>query len=119
MTPLEVMNKAARLLPEQYNNFLHRMEVVRLHGEIDFLSGRISAEERDGIIHRTREAAELIDSINVVGFLSDERLAELDALATLTYREESGQLLPWLTSEEYTMLSIRNGTLSEEEREIM
>ena len=119
VTPLEVMNKSARLLPEQYGNFLHRMEIVRLRGEIDFLSGRISAEERDGIIRRTHEAAELVDSINGVGDLSDERLAELDVLATLTYREEDGQYCPWLTSEEYTMLSIRKGTLSEAEREIM
>ena len=119
VTPLEVMNKSARLLPEQHSNFLHRMEVVRLRGEIDFLSGRISAEERDGIVGQTRKAVELIDSINAVGVLPEERLAELDALAALTYREEDGQLHPWLTSEEYTMLSIRKGTLSEDERKIM
>ena len=119
VTPLEVMNKSARLMPEQYGNFLHRMEVVRLRGEIDFLSGRISAEERDGIIRRSHEAVELINSINSVFFLPDERLAELDALAALTYHDESGQSLPWLTPEEYSMLSIRKGTLTEEEREIM
>ena len=119
ITPLEVMNKAARLLPEQYNNFLHRMEVVRLRGEIDFLSGSISSAERDDIILRTREAENLINSINAVGVLPDKCLAELDELATLTYHDENGRVLPWLTSEEYTMLSIRKGTLSEAEREIM
>ena len=119
VTPLEVMNKSARLLSEQYGDFLHRMEVVRLRSEIDLLSGRISAEERDGIIRRTREAVELVNSINGVGYLSDEKLAELDSLAALTYREEDGSSRPWLTPEEYTMLSIRRGTLSEEERHIM
>lgn len=119
VTPLEVMNKSARLMPEQRSNFLHRMEIVRLRGEVDFLSGRISADERDDILRRTREAAELIDSINGVGDLPDERLAELDALAALTYNDENGQPQPWLTPEEYSMLSIRKGTLSEEEREIM
>ena len=119
VTPLEVMNKSARLMPEQHINFLHRMEVVRLRSEVDLLSGRISAEEREDIIRRTREAAELIDSINGVGDLSDEHLAELDSLAALTYNDENGQSLPWLTPEEYSMLSIRKGTLSEEERHIM
>ena len=119
VTPLEVMNKSARLLPEQYISFLHRMEVVRLRGEVDFLSHRISVRERDDILRRTREAEELINSINGVEALPEECIARLDALAALTYREEDGRLCPWLTSEEYAMLSIRRGTLSEEERVIM
>ena len=119
VTPLEVMNKAARLLPEQYNAFLHRMEVIRLRGEIDCLSGRISAGERDGLIRRTWEALELVDAVNAIGFLPDERLAEVDALAELTYADGDGTRQPWLTPEEHAMLSIRKGTLSEAEREIM
>ena len=119
VTPLEVMNKMARLLPEQHSDFLHRMEVVRLRSEIDFLSGRISAGERDDVVRRTREAGQLVDSVNSVGFLPDERLAELNALAGLTYTGEDGGPHPWLTPEEHAMLSIRKGTLSDAERRIM
>ena len=119
VTPLEVMNKAARLLPEQYNAFVHRMEIVRLRSEIDFLSGRIDAGERDALVQRTRQALQLIDTVNAAGFLPDERLEELGALADLTYAGEDGESHPWLTPEEYAMLSIRKGTLSDEERQVM
>ena len=119
VTPLEVMNKAARLLPEQHSDFLHRMELVRLHAEIDRLSGRISDEERGAVIERTRQTIELVESVNAASFLPDERLAELDALAELTYAGEDGALHPWLTPEERAMLSIRKGTLSGGERKIM
>ena len=119
VTPLEVMNKAARLLPEQHKDFLHRMEIVRLRAEIDCLSGRITDGERCAVIERTRQAVELVESVNTAGFLPDERLAELDSLAELTYTGEDGALHPWLTPEEHAMLSIRKGTLSGDEREIM
>ena len=119
VTPLEVMNKAARLLPEQHSDFLHRMEVVRLRAEIDFLSGRVDAGERDETVRRTRQAVELVDAVNAMGFLPDERLAEVDALARLTYTGEDGEPRPWLTPEEHAMLSIRKGTLSADERQVM
>ena len=119
VTPLEVMNKAARLLPEQHKDFLHRMEIVRLRAEIDCLSGRIDAGERDSLIERTWRAVELVDAANTAGFLPDERLAELNALAELTYVGEDGGLHPWLAPEEHAMLSIRKGTLSSAEREVM
>ena len=119
VTPLEVMNKAARLLPEQHTEFLHRMEIVRLRTEIDRLSGRISDGERDAVMERVRQAIELVESANEAGFLPDERLAEVDALAKLTYTGEDGQPHPWLLPEEHAMLSIRKGTLSDSERGIM
>ena len=119
VTPLEVMNKAARLLPEQHKDFLHRMELVRLRAEIDCLSGRISDGERGAVIERARQATELVESVNSAGFVPDERLAELDALRALTYTGEDGALHSWLTPEEYAMLSIRKGTLSNDERAIM
>ena len=119
VTPLEVMNKAARLLPEQHKDFTHRMEIVRLRGEIDCLSGRISAGERDSLVRRTREAVELVDAVNAQSFLPDERLTEIGALAELTYTDGDGAVHPWLTPEEHAMLSIRKGTLSDGERRIM
>ena len=119
VTPLEVMNKAERLLPEQHRDFLHRMEIVRLRSEIDFLSGHITAEERDAVVERTWQAIHLVDTFNEAGFIPEERLAELDILDKLTYMGEDGKLYPWLTPEEHTMLSIRKGTLSDAERGIM
>ncbi len=118
-TPLEVMNKEARLLPEQHTAFLHRMEVIRLRGEIDRLAGRITREEQEALVQKTCDAEELIEKINNAGFLPDDRLAAVDELAARTYLDGEGKKLPWLTREEHDMLCIRKGTLSDAERRIM
>lgn len=119
VTPLEVMNKMARLLPEQHTAFTHRMEMIRLLAEIDCLAGRTTEEEKESVIRQTREAAELVDAANTAGFLPDERLEAIAALREKTYRDETGRTQHWLTEEEHAMLSIRKGTLSEDERKIM
>lgn len=119
ITPLEVMNKMARLLPEQYAEFQHRMELIRLHAEINCLRGAISPEEQEETVRAARAAQALVEAVNGAGFLPDERLAELDALHDRQWTDAHGVTHPWLTDAEYKMLSIRRGTLSEEERGIM
>ncbi len=66
--PLEIMDKPARLLPEQHTAILHRMEIFRLKSEIDCLSGRLTEEERQALVSRTHEAEALIESVNAAGF---------------------------------------------------
>lgn len=117
--PLEIMDKPARLLPEQHTAFLHRMEVLRLQGEIDRLSGRLTDSDQESLSQETRQAEALIEAVNTAGFLPDEKLEALANLAARTYTDRDGQQKSWLTPEEYAMLSIRKGTLSEEERSIM
>lgn len=119
VTPLEVMNKSRRLRPEQYSEFTHRMEIIQMQAEIDQLSGRITAEEKEDVICRTEEASRLVEQTNTAGFVTDEVLEKLEQLREQTYTRRDGIPGPWLTDEEYAMLSIRKGTLSEEERKIM
>lgn len=119
VTPLEVMNKANRLSPGQYADFTHRMEVIRLTARIHALEGRITPAEQESLCRRTREAAELVDAANSAGFLKDDLLEELTCLYQERYTGADGLPHPWITPEEYSMLSIRRGTLSEEERKIM
>lgn len=119
VTPLEVMNKMKRLLPEQYANFTHRLEVIRLRGEIDRLSGRVGGAEQQALLQDVEDAAALVDAVNGAGYLSDGQLEALDALRRRTYRGEDGTELPWITPEEYAMLTIRKGTLSDGERAVM
>lgn len=119
VTPLEVMNKMSRLLPMQYTDFTHRMELFRLKSEIKLLKNIITKEEKEELDRQTEAAVQLVDSINGAGFVSDELLLKLNALSQTVYYEEDGTQQPWLTPEEYAMLSIRKGTLSEEERAVM
>ena len=119
VTPLEVMNKMHRLLPEQRDAFIHRMEVVRLRGEIERLNGLITLEEAGRLIRDTRDAEALVNAVDGCGFVTDERLAELAGLKKRTFTDSDGAVKPWVTDEEYAMLRIRKGTLSNEEREVM
>lgn len=117
--PLEVMNKSQRLLPEQYGALVHRMETAELLVEIDWLSGRITLEEKGMRIEKIREARALVDRVNTAGFVTDEQAERLQELQKETYRGQDGSQQPFVTPEEYHMLSIRRGTLSEEERRTM
>ena len=119
VTPLEVMNKEKKLLPSQYADFTHRMETVRLLTRIEELKGSLSPAESQRLVRQTHEAMELVDTANASNYLKDELLEQLRQLRDRTYTAEDGALQPWLTREEYDMLSIRKGTLSEKERKIM
>lgn len=114
--PLEVMDKPTRLLPEQYTAFLHRMEIIGLLGEIDALAGRGGTQE---LTRQIEGAKALVEAANKAGFVTDEMLAALEQLARRTYRDRSGQEQPWLMPDELAMLSIRKGTLSAEEWDVM
>ncbi|MBQ6833778.1 MAG: HD domain-containing protein, partial [Lachnospiraceae bacterium] len=43
----------------------------------------------------------------------------IDAVKSMTYVERDGSVHPWLTEDEYIALTIRKGTLSNDERAIM
>jgi HD-GYP domain-containing protein (c-di-GMP phosphodiesterase class II) len=61
----------------------------------------------------------LIGKVNKAGFLPDETLAQIDALAARTYIGADGESRPWLTKAEHVSLSVRKGTLTNDERGIM
>lgn len=118
-TPLEVMNKPERLYEIQKAEIRHRMETIRLLGKIGRLEGRLSAGELETLERETREVQENIFQISAAGYLPDERLAWLEQTRRRTYTDGEGWERPWLTEEEAALLSIRKGTLSDEERKIM
>lgn len=118
VTPLEVMDKGARLSALQAEQIQNRLRRIDLLARISRLEGRVTDSEYRQIQQDTEEAAERIFEINCIGFLPDEELDYLRELKERTYVED-GKELPWVTDEEYEMLTIRKGTLSAAEREIM
>lgn len=118
-TPLEVMNKPERLSDLQKESIRHRMERIRLQGVIACLQGKISKEEQNALARETRECEETIWQLSRAVLLSDENLDWLEQVRLRTYMDEEGREAYWLTEEEHAKLSIRRGTLSEEERKIM
>jgi HD-GYP domain-containing protein (c-di-GMP phosphodiesterase class II) len=116
--PLEVMDKQSRLGPG-LKDVQQRFATMKLLTRIDLLEGRISAEEAETLNAQRAEALALIEKVDKAGFLPDDTLAAIDALAGRTYRDENGKELPWITEEEHVCLSIRKGTLTAAERQIM
>ena len=62
---------------------------------------------------------ELIGKVNSAGFLTDDLLAQLEAVLPLVYVKPDGEELPYFTEEEKECLRVRKGTLTKEERSIM
>ncbi|MCI8526444.1 MAG: GAF domain-containing protein [Oscillospiraceae bacterium] len=121
ITPLEVMDKAERLLPRQRDEIRHRIDRIRLQARLDCAQGKITPAELE---ERDREAQETWDrlrKISLGGFVTDEQAAWLGEVRARTYENalDGGVQSPWLMEDEYAMLSIRRGTLSPEERHVM
>ena len=116
--PLEIMDKATRLgsLLEVIEN---RFSRIRLLDRIAYLEGRLTQEEYNERQKKWPQILSFIRKINTAGFVTDENLQEIHRLTDLTYTEEDGHEEPLFTNEEIENLSIRKGTLTDRERQIM
>lgn len=119
VTPLEVMDKARRLSPLQEEIIQDRICRIGLLDHIKRLKGELSEEEYETRRLNVRSIPARIKEINGAGFVTDEQIDLLNQLKEQTFTDEEGNVQPWLTGQEYDMLSIRKGTLSPEERKIM
>lgn len=116
--PLEVMDKESRL-SSRLREVEHRFEKIELLAELSFARGELTAEELEARKALLSESREMILSANTAGFLPDETLKKIRTIAAYTYKDTDGEEKTWLTEEELTCMSIRKGTLSDEERKIM
>lgn len=118
VTPLEVMNKETRLAG-RLKTVLARLKYVHALKRISYLEGGCLEEEYETEKEYLSRMAELVSQINGSGFLEDAKEAQIRELATRTYVDTDGAVLPYLTEEEAVCLLIKRGTLTDEEREIM
>lgn len=118
IVPLSVMNKATRL-DEGFNKVQERFLLLKAYYEIDYLKGKILEEEFQEKIRYLDDVLSFIGDIDRVGFMSDENIARVKEIAAKYYVKEDGTKLPYLTEEEKECLSIRKGTLTQDERSIM
>ncbi len=117
--PLEVMDKATRLGDVRLERILERFRRIVLTGRIAFLEGVMTPEEYGALTAEVETATDLIERVNSAGFLPDDLLAAVNELAGRTFVNETGETEPWLTEDEYTCLSVRKGTLTAAERDVM
>lgn len=113
--PLEIMDKSTRLGPK-LEPIEQRFARMRLTNKIAKLEGRISQEEFEKKRNEAEETLNFILQVNSTGFLTDENLEKVKALAGKTFEDEDGSMQSLLTADEISDLSIRKGTLTNEER---
>lgn len=116
--PLAVMNKASRL-SERIHTIEDRFGRIHLLDRLALSEGRLSQQTFEANEEARREWLDFIKKINTAALLSDEELQKVQALGSLRYTEEDGSTASYLTPDELHCLSVRKGTLTDEERAVM
>ena len=116
--PLEVMDKATRLGSrlEQIEERFWRMHLL---DRIALLEGSISRQEWERREEQRESWLRAIRRINTSGFLSEDDHRMIRELSEQQYTEEDRTQTSVLTEDELTCLSIKRGTLTDEERTVM
>ena len=135
-TPVEIIEKSKKL-----ETIFDRAQFIDLRMQFIIQSTQLEAAQtqlklvRDGAtpekikkteesaakaIHEIKEIREFILRCNEPSeFLEDEYIERLQEIAQKTYKDENGDKQPFLTPDELKNLSIRKGSINEEERQIM
>lgn len=125
-TPEYVVDKATKLetIFDRIELVRARTEIMKRDAEIKALRARL-AEKGEGAgvtapeTGQFDELLEFLAEVNIGGeFLSDEAVANIRSLAGSGY-EVNGDRVPLLNEEEMVNLSVRKGTLNDEERQII
>lgn len=116
--PLKIMNKETRL-GRNMELIESRFQLLKAYYERDMYKGRISKEECAQRQNYLADSLAFIQSINKSGFMPDEKIEQVKEIGAQVYEAETGDILKYLTEEEVKCLSIRKGTLTDEERQVM
>lgn len=116
--PRSVMNRATRL-DHEIHMIDMRFELLKSLYEADMLRGRLSKEEYEEKQVELDSELAFIHKIDGVPFLDDNNYEHVCRLAKKYHQKEDGTVTKYLTERETEHLSIRRGTLSQEERKEM
>lgn len=116
VVPLKILEKSTRLA-EKVESIEQRFELIQAKMEIAFLKGGISEDTYKQEVANVQEAIQFIKQVDRVGFLTDEMLEAIQVIGQNTYKNQADENCQWLEEEELEMLSIRRGTLSQEEKQ--
>lgn len=126
-TPEHVVDKPTKLstIFDRIELLKTRYEVLRRDAQIAYLeamaqgAGPEHARQRDETLAELDEELDFLITCNQGSeFMSDDDVARIHAIAAKTYLQ-GGQQLPRLTSDEVLNLTIRRGTLTSDEIEII
>lgn len=109
LIPLEIMDKATRL-GDRKKDVATRITIAILMEKL------VNNGEK---IKELEEARDFIFEINEAGFMPDEKIDMVNKIADITCLDENGNEIKLLTSDEVRALTIRRGTLTDDERHII
>jgi HD-GYP domain-containing protein (c-di-GMP phosphodiesterase class II) len=130
-TPVHVVDKATKLetIFDRVQLVDTRFEVLKRDAEIDSLKRRLSmdrmevSEEEGRLRDRLRKLDDdrkFLHACNIGGErMSDEHIEHVKRIAQYRWRDVSGHEAEFLTTDEVKNLTIRAGTLTEEERKVI
>ncbi len=133
-TPVHVVEKATKLetIHDRIELVAARFEIMRRDLEISMLKQRIKALEKGDTDHTSiinnyeKLAQSLADDLSYVKncnkggeFMADEQVARVESLSRLGWTDMEGKPQSLITEEECYNLTIRRGTITAEEREII
>ena len=121
-TPVHVVDKSTKL--ETIFDRVHlidtRLEVLRRDVEIAILKGQVSAPAGAERIAQLQDDREFLRRTNIGGeFMKEADVARVHAIAAYRWRDESGAEANFLTDDEVRNLTVRAGTLTGDEREVI
>lgn len=118
VVPRSVMNRATRV-DKDMPAIERRFQLLAAYYELDYLKGRITKEEFERQRHKLDDYLKFVHAIDTAKVLSAKDLEKVNQLATEQYVQLNGEIISYITSEEYSSLKIRTGTLSAENRKLM
>lgn len=113
-----IMNRSTRLDGDM-DNILVRFKLIECWYEIDYLKGIITKEQFEYYKHEMKEIISFINEIDSIEYLTDELYLKVQKLKDKIYSGADGRRENYFTEDEIAHLSIRRGTLTEKERDLM
>lgn len=118
IVPRSVMNRATRM-ERDMAALEDRLALLTCYYEIDALKGKITTEEYEEKAALLKDILEFVHRIDNVGFLQQEDFERVQEIAKMYYKKEDGEKVYYITERERVCLSVRKGTLTDEDRAIM
>ncbi len=118
ITPLEIMDKATRLGACAEIVSL-RLTNLYYSEQIKYLQGSISASQWEEVSAQLKQAKDLCEKSNTGAVMADEEIELIKSYSKRKTITTEGQEIFWLTDPEVEQLSLKYGTLTQNERKIM
>ena len=121
-TPVHVVDKATKLhtLFDRIRLIDTRFEVLKRDARIAMLEGKRTLDEYDAFIAQLDDDREFLRRSNIGGEkMSDADVERVQRIAAYRWRDIDGEMRDFLSADELENLTIRAGTLTAAEREII